>query len=463
MSAELVIDVNLCTGEYGASTSSGEPEWPPHPYRLFAALVAAAGPGRSPEETACLDALARLEAPFVEAAAICTPSTPYQVYVPSQKREMRGQRTARWSDRVVWPAHDRVRFRWPDAGELPFREVLVRLASRVAYLGRAKTLVILTVPERPGLMPDGTAVWVPAPGGRGEIRLRVSAAGMLADLDRDYEAGIRAAGRRPVPLRDYRRRDRLAASAEGVWGALGTWRLVGGSIPAVYALRVCQALRAAALACEGDSCPPEISGHDADPDGGAGQPLTRPHAAWLALPDAGYERSTGRVMGFGVAVPAGVRLPNMPQEFGIGARRFTIAAIDETRVPARGTRQTPLALTAWRWSRPSAVWASVTPVTLPWRGDRADRKAPERAVRAACVKAGFPRPVEVAVSDAPFLRGPALAHDYLRARQPGESARRACHALVRFDTEVSGPMLLGPFRYFGLGLMAPCDPSRAAR
>jgi CRISPR-associated protein Csb2 len=328
------------------------------------------------------------------------------------------------------------------------------LARRVAYLGRAKTLVIITVPENPDAMPAGTVIWVPDQGSRGSARLRVPTAGLLHELDQDYASGVRAAGRRPAALHSYRKLGLLAAQVTGPWGTIGAWRLASGSVPPTYALLVCHALREAALSREGDTCPPEISGHGRSADG-TSLPLASPHAAWLPLVDAGHDFASGRLLGFGVALPPGIRLPDMPKQFRVGFRRLAIKPVDESRRP-------PMALTPWRWTQPSQCWASVTPVALPWRGARPDRRAAERAVKAACVKAGFPRPGQVAVDDLPFVRGPARAQDYLRAR-PGETARRACHVIVRFDAEVRGPVILGPLRYFGLGLMIPYDPGGAVR
>src|SRR5262249_22118795 len=153
-----------------------------------------------------------------------------------------GQRAERWADRVAWPAHERVRFRWQGSHPALDRRVLAELASRVAYLGRAKTLAIVTVPEDPGPMPAGTVTWVPDPGFQNDVRLRVPVAGLLQELDRDHECGVRAAGRRPAHLLGYRQVGQLAAPVSGPWGTIGAWRLASGSVPPTYALVACHAL-----------------------------------------------------------------------------------------------------------------------------------------------------------------------------------------------------------------------------
>lgn len=66
------IRIEFLTGRYCAQahTDREMPEWPPHPARLFSALVAAwAADGQAPEERAALEWLERLPAPLIHASA----------------------------------------------------------------------------------------------------------------------------------------------------------------------------------------------------------------------------------------------------------------------------------------------------------------------------------------------------------------------------------------------------------
>ncbi len=66
------IRIEFLTGRYCAQahTDREMPEWPPHPARLFSALVAAwAADGQSPEERAALEWLEKLPAPLIHASA----------------------------------------------------------------------------------------------------------------------------------------------------------------------------------------------------------------------------------------------------------------------------------------------------------------------------------------------------------------------------------------------------------
>jgi CRISPR-associated protein Csb2 len=86
----LAIEVEFLTGRYTASVSDGrsEPEWPPHPSRLFSALVAAwyEASGTDSERSALLWLEQQIAAPEISASAANHRSTPI-VYVPVNDAE----------------------------------------------------------------------------------------------------------------------------------------------------------------------------------------------------------------------------------------------------------------------------------------------------------------------------------------------------------------------------------------
>lgn len=444
------VDVELVTGAYEAQDARGEPEWPPHPYRLWAAMVAVAGSTRTPQQDAALEALAGLGAPVVWASAFsevrCDPE--WIVYVPSLKGTMSTKRAPRFADRAVRPSVPRVRFEWHGELEPGHFDCLSGLAERVAYLGRAGCFVVPHVSAASEDPPDDLVPWEPCASLYADVSLRVPAPGLLAELDAAFAAGLYAFQRGPAMSVGYRVASPRPGIATGPWQRLVCWRLAAGTLPARFVLTACDALRAAVLATMEDSCPPAISAHF--PDG----TLVPAHAAWLPLVDVGHAHASGRVMGFGVALPLGVPAPTMPETFALMGRRFRLADVDLSRRP-------PWALTPGRWSGPSRTWASATPVTMPWSGGRSNHAVLARALRSACRKADFPDPEATTTQDDPFVPGALPAHLYERGRR--SRPRYACHALVRFPEPVTGPVALGPLRHFGLGLFIPVDDARGGR
>ena len=80
----------------------------------------------------------------------------------------------------------------------------------------------------------------------------------------------------------------------------------------------------------------------------------------------------------------------------------------------------------------------------------------------ACVRIGLPRPIEVVARPAPLFSGaPASGHMPRMLRKDG-TQKRQTHAVIRFDTPVVGPVLLGAGRYRGYGLCRPLPNERSS-
>jgi CRISPR-associated protein Csb2 len=123
-----------------------------------------------------------------------------------------------------------------------------------------------------------------------------------------------------------------------------------------------------------------------------------------------------------------------------------------------------------RYLGPAETFATVTPIVLDRHlkkkgGDR-DREVIEQLSR-ACERLGLPEPSHVQVGKHSALEGAVSARPsrsapaWTRWRLPASLATRPLtHATVRFDAPVSGPVLLGAGRYFGMGLCIPLDGGR---
>jgi CRISPR-associated protein Csb2 len=119
-------------------------------------------------------------------------------------------------------------------------------------------------------------------------------------------------------------------------------------------------------------------------------------------------------------------------------------------------RSTPVTGSHWLarqqrlWTSDSATWTTVTPLVLPFTRSQ----SPAAIVADSCVVAGYPRPTAVAVSLVSHVPGAGAARRFATRRRTGDPGR-AVHATVRFAHPVRGPVVVGPGRFFGLGLMTP--------
>lgn len=471
----LAIEVEFLLGRYVATDFRDREgaEWPPHPARLFSALVAAAhesGVGESGR--AALLWLESLAPPLLAADGSPGRQTPVTVYVPVNDPKVdllpqRGERQPRAFPSVVPSAladgrPGCVHFIWPDAQpDGLLRGVLADLAGRVTYLGSSRTpvLVRLTdVPPDPNWFPDD----------KGAEVLRVAAKGRLVSLEWHYRHGLRPPNGSfqryrlgPAPLQ--------AALPESVYGEMVVYRLTGPETMEIETtLRLTEALRAAVMRRSQDvlgGVPEVLSGHQ-----GAG-PSSSPHAAYLALPfvSATQPHADGRLLGLAVA---------LPRSLAVQQRRPVVralAGISHVTLPGVGRlgldwvfpdQTPPYNLRPDTWTEPRRHWASVTPVVLD-RFPKRDGRGGEDVVARSCEHVGLPRPVRVTVSRFSTLHGVEPSSRYcVRRRQEGaDVAGRApvrpfTHATLTFDREVRGPVLLGVARHFGLGLFRPLEEGR---
>ena len=94
-------------------------------------------------------------------------------------------------------------------------------------------------------------------------------------------------------------------------------------------------------------------------------------------------------------------------------------------------------------------------------GKDAWREAEETIARAqAASESGLPRPREVILSpvlDPDIHFGSPHARQFPCVRRKTGGNRHHTHAIISFETEVRGPVLLGAGRYRGYGLCRPWD------
>ncbi len=501
MCAWLRLDVRLLTLAYRAASPSDRtrPEWPPHPDRIFSALVCAwAESDGSDAEAEALRWLESLDPPLVDAPD-ATARDVATVYVPPNDEAIRPRRKSGGRNKppkliaplgslrprqartfpAVIPDEPRVRYWWPakDAEITQHLPALERIAHCVAYLGHSASLVLMHFDVEEG---EPQARW--EPGGPADIRLRLPYPGRFEELRKGFEDATPRRRRRgqfrpysgpsfrPEPAAAWAYRDRARAAVSDrshpVYGR--NWIVLASAEPRTPALEafvaVAEAMRGAMLAHLGADPPSVLTGHGHD--GPA-------HLAVLPLANVGFRWSDGRLFGLALVLPAQhdgladhVRsaleraVAAFLQDGGrLTLGRFGTWALVHDPAPER------ISLQPWRYLKRARRWASVTPVVLPrhMKPRRGDEAA--TLVVKACHHSGLPEPEEVEVGSHPFLPGTTFARrrraDDPRGEgwfvRPSFGHRSLVHARIRFPEPVPGPVLLGAGRHFGLGLMLPVE------
>lgn len=463
----LTVTVHWLAPIYEAALDS-TPEWPPHPARLFCALVAAATE-RSPDD----DALRWLEAqdPPVVLAPEATAST-LTAFVPTNAmlKETRSNRVGRTADQRVWQrnhlAGDHVQMVWEKAR--PADATLARLqglARRIPFLGRSTSQVVVTVTDQRPPADTGLTRTEPLP--TGTQRLRVPYRGYLDALRGAFDDGDPA---RTVSHWAFYGRPSARATGEltarpGPYSTLLSMSFSGGrALDGRLVMRVTTAFKKAVLQWLGrrfDEAALElIHGHH---DG------TRRQCAFLGLPFVGHPHATGQLLGVGIALSAdlNVDLRNaLLEACGLhldrsGLARFEVpglATIELEPVEPGVSFHSGHATGRWtnqpdRWMEPRQTWLSAFPIVL----DRYPHRISQAPafIAQGCEMAGYTRVEHVEHLPVPGLRGaPRLRGNDLRRRHRDPS-RPAVHARIRFPVPVTGPIVLGHLRYLGLGLCAP--------
>lgn len=426
----LALRIEYLTGRCVATAYNNRerPEWPPHPARVFSALVAswADGDTSNHNERAALEWLENAGAPFLTAAASSsrTAATHYvpvndavlpvcntdrlfadfakaEAAVDSGRSDAEREKAGKSRDKALkqilnaattasktLPEHRVRQPRFfpsltPDdpvvhlvwkATPLPeHREALAQLAGRVVRIGHSSSLVSCSVVDNapePSWYPDAN----------GEEVLRVPGPGQLTVLEAEWE---RHQGTEPrvlpclfVRYRNGSRTELADVVAPVMDDRWEVFRRVGGPrLPITRTVDLASAVRGALLKHADDPPPEVLSGHRPD-----GSPSERPHISIVPLPFVGSAHADGALLGLAVV---------LPRELAEGERLAALRAIgkweetervEDEEAPSLSVQMgsagvveiervvwgiPPLAnLRSSTWCRPSRLWISATPVAL---------------------------------------------------------------------------------------------------
>lgn len=489
MDMQLRISVRFLSGRY-----HGE-DWPPSPAKLMQALVAGANTGcRSldwPTSRAALKWLEQLPPPEIIAPDIVR-GFGFKSYAPNNDSDARkvvelvrqghGLSEAMRRDAMITTKHYNplilaegeevaIHYLWtlsssPHAHDLLLTEHICKLSRQLLALGWGVDVAIgdgRVVPQSEALPPGKR--YIPAWGGGTSI-LKMPTEGFVEDLERAYgafrqrmigkavDADTRPRAYRPVPYRIVGEPlGRLCVPFDllDVQGEeRQSFRFEDGMLIAAW-LRHAARKRFLLEGWDSDRIDAYVSGHTLH--GAENHRLS-----YVPLPSIGHVHSDARHRRALVVLPFNDEYADESLSILYRMAGDSLEALDSDQPQAwlgkaDKTRDTVLG----RYLEPSKEWLSVTPVILHGRdydgGSFRPRKA-EKLILQALTESGYPMEniAEFSYQAAPYWRGPSSARN-VRVPKHLEKWPRY-HVRVSFKEPVSGPVIAGIGRHYGLGVFA---------
>ncbi|RME48150.1 MAG: type I-U CRISPR-associated protein Cas5/Cas6, partial [Chloroflexi bacterium] len=479
----------------------GDGEWPPSPFRLFQALVAAAARGArlEQEDRQALEWLEALEPPTIATPRHVRSSRAVQAYVPNNDLDAvdgdpdlveRIRAPKRIQPRLLSnPPHFLYVWRFTSENNecMPSRR-LVQIAHRLYQFGRGIDMAwarahVLALDEAEDMLRRHPGS-VHSPCANGNGRLSVPVRGSLRSLERRFDQfrsrlmrvqdGRRMQIHFRQPSKPVRRTVSYACPPHRLLYDIRMMEqperfapvMQREIAPLVKRLRDLAAARLREAGVQEVCIERYLVGRGAD-----AQDKKR-RVRIIPLPSIGHEFAGGGIRRVLVEVPQDSPLDNEDTRWAFEGLSWGEKVDPETGeltgghilVESADTRM----LRNYGIERQDGTihWQTVTPAALPVhrRGKAGSNrlstekraiKAVQTALRHADVRA---RPVRIRVQREPFDRNSRMAGDYDPDRF---ETHELWHVEIVFDAPVSGPLIIGNGRYLGMGLMAPCPPSDA--
>jgi CRISPR-associated protein Csb2 len=477
----LSLSIELLDGTYRAAQPDGSAaEWPPHPERIFSALVQAwSDGGYDPTERQALEWLEQQAPPAIEADPLDRLSFRGMptVYVPPNDqagvwidRFPERRRQARRFMAAV-PIEPQVRLFWTEVPRPALQAALERLAPRVASVGHSASFVRASF--QINIMPRADRLW--RPDANGVVTIRVPHTRRLSNLEASFKRDDRpqsgAVQRYAVPGQAQ-----AEPQVQSWFGGPDDWFVFedddGPFRPDILGFaHVAQRVRHALMQVAQQPPPEVISGHTGDRT-----PTARPHMAIVPLQNVGWLYSDGALLGFAAVLPHGLAADERSAALMALA---TLAGLDRelpgtklhlteanTWHLARSANPARASLRPSRWCATAHVWASTTPVLLDRFPAKDDPVAEAAILAAACRNIGLPEPSEIEIhkhsavggaESAYPARGNTARPDWSFPKGAKFAQRVRRHVVLRFAGAVTGPVILGAGRFAGFGLCLPLN------
>jgi CRISPR-associated protein Csb2 len=460
---------SVTASDVGTGQSKISVEWPPHPDRLFCALVRSwADMGMPGDVEEALRWLERCPPPEIRCGRYLPHTNPVR-YVPVNDDFARIGPSIQGTPlfRVRQPrripsaplSDERVIFWWADVSpEARVGEALARAASLVANLGHSSSFVMVEFIGGVDGIDDLERTYVPQPSGR--LMIRIPYEGRFDELREAYEGGRRPPqSSRWVSYGEYEAGEE-SSPARGSHGELVVFRLRGEGrrLSILHTGYVTALWRRALMKSAPQPPPPVISGHSPESTPENPVPLSGPHLALLPLPDVGHRYARSHLMGLAAALPADIGDDEryLCLKTLVGVQNLRFRGWGDHHLEPCGAEERARALRPETWTRKSRIWASVTPVVFgrypkePW-GEEA-----EAILKESCKIAGLPEPFKVDIAPISWVLGVPPSFDFPPLPHTHAGNRRFhVHARLVFDVDVEGPVLVGVGRHLGYGFFMP--------
>ena len=469
----LAVEVEFLRGRFHGVDSTGECEWPPTPFRLYQAVVSVSKLARRTASRSALLWFEKLPPPTIHAVEVSKES-PRTAFGPRNTRSLnKGRRRV---DTIVHrpqrlsPPRKAV-YAWDvSPSDVGYAATIADEFRAVSYLGTGDDRVIVRSQVCDSLDDarlSGLRKWFPSDGGYyGGETLLAPKEGSLESLERRYAAerarltsnsyppGVQKVAAEVRYLRETEFPRRPYATFSLVESDGGTYSESGRNANWVAArLRhaACQHKEDFTELFPSHRSEQYLAGHMP-----RGVKKRLPRFAYFPLPSAGYPYSDG-----------GIRRVLIGDHPGAIAERVRWARdrLLGERLIDEGTGEILCYLsdveskdhsTIRRYTRPSKIWESVTPVILP-RFARKKISKESIALDELAVHGIEREDVEkVVCRPEPFVRGSEYVSRY---KLPGNIRRKfgaqppATHMRLEFKRPIPGPFALGVGEFAGLGVM----------
>jgi CRISPR-associated protein Csb2 len=465
----VAISVSFIRGTFDASSvrDNARHEWPPHPARLFNALVdTAANTGQLETVKDALRWLETQPAPQIILSTSNAKQSERVAYVPTNQHVSKSADVwkTNYPGRVSkgprsWPrtiAGDRVLFVWDDGTAHEWDE-LEKLLFDIPYFGRATTPVVVELLRTFEIRPNDVE-YLPSEA-LGHLELSVPRQGYLDALIAAFDRGQSA---HEVPRRwvSYQAKHPDSDIHRSAYHQPVVLPLQQPQDPR-FVVALTGKLRAS-LESILDPSPPVLNGHS--PGGGSG--AVRHQVGLVGLPSCFGHYADGLVRGLAVLFPRDADGTDVDRIESALARIRELRFGSGERIQLGGRSSSLVSLNARIWTRAAKEWVTVTPMVSNRYLKPTDEVGWTEQVLTACHHAELPRPTDIDLSSVPFAVGALVAPRYdtrrplpkdvaKAAQRRSEKSKPAMHVRIRFENKVQGPIVLGNLRHYGLGLCMP--------
>lgn len=494
----LTVSVNYLMGravarEYFSDASI--PEWPPHPCRLFSAMVAGWADKKDKSEEDALEWLEKQKLPEIVACEVQTGKSPNLFSAPTgicywNKRTKKFKFYDKFANPKIKTTHyfprialsnPNVFFIWKDVDEedlAKHKPKLEKIVKRIPYLGNSMSPVTVSLCDSP---PQSENFVCYVPKQNGELPIRVARKGRFEELCEIYERtggnSMDIPNSRTFPYaKETEENEKTPPGCSKVFENDHFKAIVLSFTPDTdkdpqsqraylqHWMKPSDIVRKAMIAKAdetgvSDEAKEIISGHPADSRG----KTEKPHLARIPLANIGWKHSDGKLLGCALILPnrCGNSVFQEVRKVAKEVKNLTVGGFGVWNVEVvddpeyEGRKSLDLS----RYFKPSSkFWTTVTPVLFDDLPNRPNSNQSYRILHGSFSKQGLPEPVfgKSRQLNHAVIKGVPRSQDFniKNFRKPGDR-RPWTHLTVEFEEPVAGPVIVGALRFFGLGLMMP--------